>query len=97
MNDASLLLVGSYMVINAGSYVLMLMDKGRSRREGAERIPEGMLFFLAAAFGSLGVYAGMFVFRHKTRKWYFVIGIPLLMAQNLAFLYLAYIFLTGRP
>lgn len=96
MNDDSLLLVGSYMVINAGSFVLMLMDKGRSRREGAERIPEGMLFFLAAAFGSLGVYAGMLAFRHKTRKWYFIIGIPLLMAQNLAFLYLAYILLTGR-
>jgi uncharacterized membrane protein YsdA (DUF1294 family) len=74
----------------------MFLDKGRSRREGAERISEGMLFFLAAAFGSLGVYAGMFTFRHKTRKWYFIIGIPLLMAQNLAFLYLAFILLSGR-
>jgi uncharacterized membrane protein YsdA (DUF1294 family) len=96
MNDARLLLVGSYIVINAGSFVLMLMDKDRSRRDGAERIPEGMLFFLAAAFGSPGVYAGMFAFRHKTRKWYFIIGIPLLMVQNLAFLYLSYVFLTGR-
>jgi uncharacterized membrane protein YsdA (DUF1294 family) len=49
-----------------------------------------MLFFLAAAFGSIGVYAGMFVFRHKTRKWYFLIGIPLLIAQNAAAIYLVY-------
>ncbi|NTW30864.1 MAG: DUF1294 domain-containing protein [Candidatus Moranbacteria bacterium] len=96
MSDAPLLLVGSFILINAAAFVLMLLDKGRSRREGAERIPEGMLFFLAAAFGSLGVYAGMFAFRHKTRKWYFIIGIPLLMAQNLSFLYLAFILLSGR-
>jgi uncharacterized membrane protein YsdA (DUF1294 family) len=54
-----------------------------------------MLFFLAAAFGSVGVYAGMFAFRHKTRKWYFAVGIPLLMLQNLAFLYLAHLFMNG--
>lgn len=96
MSDAPLLLVGSFILINAAAFVLMLLDKGRSRREGAERISEGMLFFLAAAFGSLGVYAGMFAFHHKTRKWYFIIGIPLLMAQNLSFLYLAFILLSGR-
>jgi len=58
------------------------------RRDNSERIPEGLLFFMATIFGSVGVYAGMFVFRHKTRKWYFVIGIPLLFMQNFATLYL---------
>jgi uncharacterized membrane protein YsdA (DUF1294 family) len=74
----------------------MLADKIRSAKPGAERISEGMLFFLAAAFGSLGVYAGMFAFRHKTRKWYFLTGIPLLMIQNAAVIYLLYLFLTGK-
>ncbi|NTW75544.1 MAG: DUF1294 domain-containing protein [Candidatus Moranbacteria bacterium] len=91
-----LVLAGLYILVNIAAFLIMLIDKGRSRKVGSERISEGVLFFLAAAFGSLGVYAGMFTFHHKTRKWYFIIGIPLLMAQNLAFLYLAFILLSGR-
>lgn len=53
-----------------------------------DRTPEGLLFFMAAAFGSIGVYAGMLTFRHKTKKWYFQLGIPLLILQNLATAYL---------
>ncbi len=96
MNETRLLFVGSYILVNIAAFLLMLIDKNRSRMGGSERISEGMLFFMAAAFGSLGVYAGMFTFRHKTRKWHFIIGIPLLMVQNLSFLYLAYILLNGR-
>jgi len=67
----------------------MLHDKRISNRHDANvRIPEGVMFFMATIFGSIGIYAGMFVFRHKTRKWYFVIGIPLLLIQNLATLYI---------
>lgn len=69
----------------------MLLDKIKSARPGSERISEGMMFFLAAAFGSLGIYAGMFACRHKTRKWYFLIGIPLLIIQNTALAYLIYL------
>ena len=75
-----------FLVMNTGALLLMWWDKMQSRRNGAERISEGMLFFLAAAFGSVGVFLGMFVFRHKTRKWYFLIGIPLLIAENMALL-----------
>ncbi|NTW30738.1 MAG: DUF1294 domain-containing protein [Candidatus Moranbacteria bacterium] len=91
-----LVLAGLYILVNIAAFLIMLIDKGRSRKVGSERISEGMLFFLAAAFGSVGVYAGMFALRHKTRKWYFIIGIPLLMVQNLSFLYLAFIILSGR-
>jgi uncharacterized membrane protein YsdA (DUF1294 family) len=79
-----------FLAVNLIAFFIMLADKIRSAKPGAERISEGMLFFLAAAFGSVGVYAGMFVFRHKTRKWYFLIGIPLLIAQNAAAIYLVY-------
>ena len=71
----------------------MLLDKVKSAKPGAKRISEGMLFFMATVFGSIGVYAGMFVFRHKNRKWYFLIGIPLLIIQNAALIYLIYLFL----
>ncbi len=68
------------------SFLVMWWDKVQSRKSGAERVSEGMLFFLAACFGSLGVFLGMFAFRHKTRKWYFLAGIPLLVAQNIVLL-----------
>ena len=74
-------------LINLAAFLIMLADKFSSTRPGAERISEGMMFFLATIGGSLGVYLGMFAFRHKTRKWYFLIGIPLLILENLATIY----------
>lgn len=71
----------------------MLIDKIKSADANSRRISEGQLFFMAAAFGALGVYAGMFACRHKTRKWYFLIGIPLLIVQNLVFIFFLYFFL----
>lgn len=92
----SFLIIGaSFLLMNLFAFFLMMLDKTRSGRTGAERISEGLLFFLASAFGSIGVFAGMFVFRHKTRKWYFLFGIPLLMVQNFAVLYMLYDLLRG--
>lgn len=66
----------------------MANDKRRSMRGGnPDRISEGMLFFIAAAFGAVGVYAGMLILRHKTRKWSFQLGIPLLILQNMSAVY----------
>lgn len=85
-----------FLAVNVLAFLIMLVDKNKAQNKNAERIPEGVLFFLATAFGSVGVYAGMFAFRHKTQKWYFLIGVPLLMLQNGAFLYFVYVFLTGK-
>ncbi|MDR3583524.1 MAG: DUF1294 domain-containing protein [Candidatus Pacebacteria bacterium] len=82
-----------FLAMNLLAFSVILLDKNRSRKNGAERISEGMLFFLATAFGGLGVFAGMFAFRHKTQKWYFLLGIPLLIIQNSACLYLVYLYL----
>jgi uncharacterized membrane protein YsdA (DUF1294 family) len=85
-----------FCVMNIFAFATMFVDKIKSQYNGAQRISEGMLFFLATVFGSLGVYAGMFAFRHKTKKWYFIIGIPILIIQNSAFLYLVYILWSQR-
>lgn len=88
MNNASVSpLILVFLAINAAAFLAMLIDKSRSRKTGSERISEGLLFFMAAAFGSIGVFAGMFAFRHKTRKWYFLLGIPLLITENIAALF----------
>jgi len=87
-----LYIIAPLIIINLIAFIIMLVDKIKSTKPGAERISEGMLFFMATVFGSFGVYAGMFAVRHKTQKWYFLIGIPLLMIENLATAYLIYLF-----
>ena len=79
------LLLVMFVIINLTAFVVMAVDKRRAARgHNAERAPEGFMFFLATMFGSVGVYLGMYAFRHKTRKWYFQIGIPALIIQNIA-------------
>ncbi len=83
------ILIGVLVAINIFAFFVMANDKRKSLRGGgADRTPEGLIFFLATAFGSIGVYTGMLAFRHKTKKWYFQLGIPLLILQNLATVYL---------
>lgn len=86
-------IVAFFVFMNLLAVLIMYIDKVKSRKEGAERVSEGLLFFLATLFGSVGVFFGMFTFRHKTRKWYFLIGIPLLFLQNMALLYVIYLLL----
>lgn len=96
INSQLLYIFSFFLLINLLAFFIMLADKKKSARSGALRISEGMLFFLATVFGSLGVYAGMFAFRHKTHKWYFLIGIPLLMIENIALVYFIYLFLFEK-
>lgn len=82
------ILIGVFIAINLFAFFVMGNDKRKSiRGGGVDRTPEGLLFFMAAAFGAIGVFAGMQTFRHKTKKWYFQLGVPLLILQNLAVVY----------
>ena len=66
------------VIINLAAFLLMAMDKSRARKH-RWRIPEKTLFLLAILGGSIGAIAGMYTFRHKTRHWYFVIGMPAIL------------------
>ena len=46
------------------------IDKARAV-DGAWRIPEKVLLILSAVGGALGGLCAIYLFRHKTRKWYF--------------------------
>ena len=70
-------------VTSAFLFVLMGLDKSRARR-GARRVSEKTLFVFALLGGAAGGTAGMFLFRHKTKHWYFRLGFPLLAAAQLA-------------
>lgn len=71
------------VMMNLAAFALMGMDKSRARRH-AWRIPEKTLFLSAALGGSVGAILGMQVFRHKTKHWYFVVGMPLILILQLA-------------
>ena len=59
------------------------VDKAKARR-GAWRVPEKTLFLLPLLGGSVGALLGMLVFRHKTKHWYFVWGLPLILLAQIA-------------
>ena len=50
-----------------------------------ERIPEAVLMALVAVGGGVGALGGMFLFRHKTRKRRFTIGVPAILALQISF------------
>ena len=70
-------------LINLIGFLSMLIDKRRARKNGW-RIRERTLFLLAILGGSIGSLSGMYVFRHKTRHWYFVLGMPLILILQAA-------------
>lgn len=71
-------------VVNAVSFVVYGVDKRRARK-GGRRVSERDLFLLALIGGSVGALVGMRSFRHKTRHWYFVWGIPAILLGQIAF------------
>ncbi len=70
--------------VNLLALVMFGLDKHRARVH-RERIPEAVLMGLAAVGGSVGALAGMYLFRHKTRKRSFTIGIPVILVLEIAF------------
>lgn len=77
VNTKKLILI--YLIlVNTTGFAMMGIDKSRAKR-GAWRIPEKTLFFVSALGGSIGTWAGMYFFHHKTKHWYFVVGMPLIL------------------
>ena len=73
------------LAVNLAGYLAMGADKKRAR-ENRWRIPERTLLLLAAAGGSAGVAMGMLSFRHKTRHWKFILGVPAILLIQAALL-----------
>ena len=57
-------------------------DKFKSKR-GYWRTPEKTLFTITAIGGGIGTIAGMYTFRHKTKKVGFMIGFPTLLILDI--------------
>ena len=83
MKPLTAALLAYLAAVNAITFAVYGADKRRAKK-GKRRVPEKTLFLLAAVGGSVGALAGMRAFRHKTRHWYFVWGIPAILAAQIA-------------
>ena len=70
-------------LVNAVAFLLMLVDKIKAKKN-LWRIKESTLILSAVLGGSIGALAGMYTFRHKTRHPKFTVGIPLILALQVA-------------
>lgn len=71
------------LIINAIGFLLMLVDKFKAKKN-LWRIPEATLMLTAVLGGSVGCLIGMYTVRHKTKHPKFTLGIPLILAVQLA-------------
>ncbi|MBP5651822.1 MAG: DUF1294 domain-containing protein [Lachnospiraceae bacterium] len=72
-------------VMTVVGLIIMKADKTKAEKN-KWRIKEATLFLISAIGGSLGTWAGMYLFRHKTKHWYFVVGMPLILIAHIALL-----------
>ena len=71
------------LIINAAGFLVMLADKQYARKN-LWRIPEATLLAVAVVGGSIGMLIGMYTVRHKTRHLRFTLGVPAILAAQLA-------------
>lgn len=77
-------------IINVIGFLIMGIDKLKAKN-GMWRIPENTLFLFAFLGGGIGTTAGMYAFRHKTKKMKFVIGMPaIVILEVLILVYLKF-------
>ena len=88
MNVVTLIIV-YVIIVNLIGFFLMGIDKRKAIKR-AFRIPEATLFLIAVLGGSIGSILGMYTFRHKTRHWYFVYGMPFILILQIALIIFIY-------
>jgi uncharacterized membrane protein YsdA (DUF1294 family) len=76
-------LIPYLLIINAAGFLVMLADKQYARKN-LWRIPEATLLGVAVVGGSIGMLVGMYTVRHKTRHLKFTLGVPAILAAQLA-------------
>ena len=77
-----IVLVLYYLLVNLLGFYAMYTDKLRAKKR-AFRIPEATMFAIAIIGGTIGCILGMYTFRHKTRHWHFVYGMPIILVLQI--------------
>lgn len=71
-----------FLIINVIGFFAMGIDKWKAKNN-AWRIPENTLFVITALGGGIGTIAGMYTFRHKTKKARFNLGLPAILVLEI--------------
>jgi uncharacterized membrane protein YsdA (DUF1294 family) len=66
------------VLLNVVAFACIDIDKRQARR-GGFRIPELMLLMLAAIGGTIGIYGGCIMYRHKVHKRGFTMALHLIL------------------
>lgn len=74
------------IIINLIAFLAMYIDKQKAKY-GRWRIPEQTLLILALIGGSIGAIAGMYTFRHKTKKLRFTIIFPMILVLQIILIF----------
>ncbi|MBQ2005153.1 MAG: DUF1294 domain-containing protein [Peptococcaceae bacterium] len=84
--------IGIYLlIVNALGFYMMWSDKRKAIKD-AWRTPERNFFIVALIGGSVGCWAGMQTFRHKTKHIKFTVGIPLILLLQI----MVVLWITGQ-
>lgn len=78
------------ILINMIGLAIMAVDKFKAQK-GYWRIPEKTIFIVTLLGGGIGTIAGMYAFRHKTKKLKFTIGLPTILIAEIALIIYVYI------
>jgi uncharacterized membrane protein YsdA (DUF1294 family) len=70
------------LAINIIGFLIMWYDKAMARAR-KYRIPESRLFLIAIAGGSVGIYLGIHLFKHKVNKLIFTLGVPVIFITQI--------------
>ena len=89
-NPIIIAIIAVYLIIaNIAGFASMGIDKKKAEKK-QWRTPEATLFLIAAIGGSIGSIIGMRHFRHKTKHWYFVMGMLLILVIQIALVILLF-------
>lgn len=86
------IIAGYFAVMNLIGFAMMGIDKRKAVKK-LWRIPEYTFFVVALIGGSIGTIIGMHLFHHKTRHWYFVYGLPVILLLQVALI----VFIANSP
>ena len=77
------IILGYLLAVNIATFFLYGIDKYKAKK-GRWRISEAILLLMAVIGGSIGAWAGMRLWHHKTMHKKFKYGIPVIIILQVA-------------
>ena len=78
------IILGYLLAVNIATFFLYGIDKYKAKK-GKWRVSEATLLMMAVIGGSIGAWAGMRLWHHKTKHKKFKYGIPVIIMMQIAF------------